>query len=468
MANLTETATYDAGVYQLEIVDPVVGGAAGISNTPLKNLANRTMYLKSRMDLLEAGTTIPPTFAPLASPTLTGDPKAPTPALGDNDTSIATTAFVQATGGGRLVKSVAGAANVTLSAVEAGNGALEFTGVLTGSISVIVPLTPTRSWTVFNNTTGAFTLTVKTAAGTGVLITQGLREPMACDGVNVNSIMTDFKDMPLTGVSTAPTAAPGVNTTQIATTAFVEAARLILVAATALKAPTASPSLTGVPLAPTPAQFDNTTKLATTEFVQRASGALAGLVSYAVNTTLTAADANKFILPNSASAITLTLPVASALPTGTTFNFRNAGVGVCSLLCAGADIFYRAGAVTTTLLLATTDSATLLATPTGWELLTGSAALRAATGDFGASIGGSGYQKLPSGLIIQWNLVNGFAGGVVIPFPITFPTACFAVALGCASATGITYTTSAVGAANFTLTTSNAGPSGSYYIAIGK
>lgn len=33
--------------------------------------------------------------APLASPTFTGDPKAPTPALGDNDTSIATTGYVQ-------------------------------------------------------------------------------------------------------------------------------------------------------------------------------------------------------------------------------------------------------------------------------------------------------------------------------------------------------------------------------------
>jgi hypothetical protein len=34
--------------------------------------------------------------APLASPTFTGDPKAPTPSPGDNDTSIATTAFVTA------------------------------------------------------------------------------------------------------------------------------------------------------------------------------------------------------------------------------------------------------------------------------------------------------------------------------------------------------------------------------------
>ena len=33
--------------------------------------------------------------SPINSPTFTGDPKAPTPALGDNDTSIATTEFVQ-------------------------------------------------------------------------------------------------------------------------------------------------------------------------------------------------------------------------------------------------------------------------------------------------------------------------------------------------------------------------------------
>jgi hypothetical protein len=35
-------------------------------------------------------------FAPLASPVFTGDPTAPTPAPGDNDFSIATTAFVEA------------------------------------------------------------------------------------------------------------------------------------------------------------------------------------------------------------------------------------------------------------------------------------------------------------------------------------------------------------------------------------
>ncbi len=44
-------------------------------------------------------------YAPLASPTFTGDPKAPTPTAGDNDTSIATTAFVT----GAIATSAAGA-----------------------------------------------------------------------------------------------------------------------------------------------------------------------------------------------------------------------------------------------------------------------------------------------------------------------------------------------------------------------
>lgn len=46
-------------------------------------------------------------LAPLASPVFTGDPRAPTPAVGDNDTSIATTAYVQAA----LVASVGGVAS---------------------------------------------------------------------------------------------------------------------------------------------------------------------------------------------------------------------------------------------------------------------------------------------------------------------------------------------------------------------
>lgn len=53
MAYLPEKNTYEAGIYQLELTDKVMGGANGISNLQGKQLANRTKYLKSETDRLE-------------------------------------------------------------------------------------------------------------------------------------------------------------------------------------------------------------------------------------------------------------------------------------------------------------------------------------------------------------------------------------------------------------------------------
>lgn len=54
MANLAESSTFDAGVYQIETTDPVIGGPSGVTNTPLKSLANRTRYLKDQVDAVKA------------------------------------------------------------------------------------------------------------------------------------------------------------------------------------------------------------------------------------------------------------------------------------------------------------------------------------------------------------------------------------------------------------------------------
>lgn len=83
-----------------------------------------------------------------------------------------------------LTKSVAGGANVTLSAAESRNTVIMLTGVLTANINVIVPAAG-RPWVIANNTTGAFTVTVKTAAGTGVLVPQATAAQLYCDGTNV-------------------------------------------------------------------------------------------------------------------------------------------------------------------------------------------------------------------------------------------------------------------------------------------
>ena len=90
----------------------------------------------------------------------------------------------------------------------------------------------------------------------------------------------------LTGVPAAPTAAQGTNTTQIATTAFVNAE---IAADTAAKAPLASPTFTGVPAAPTAAQGTNTTQVATTQFV---NAEIAADLTAAIGSTVQAHDAD--------------------------------------------------------------------------------------------------------------------------------------------------------------------------------
>ncbi|WP_269497178.1 hypothetical protein [Castellaniella sp. S9] len=50
MANLTETAKWESGIYRIETDDPVLGGENGVSNAPIKQLANRTVYLKQYTD----------------------------------------------------------------------------------------------------------------------------------------------------------------------------------------------------------------------------------------------------------------------------------------------------------------------------------------------------------------------------------------------------------------------------------
>ena len=70
----------------------------------------------------------------------------------------------------------------------------------------------------------------------------------------------DIASETLTGTPLAPTAAASANTTQIATTAFVDASF----------AKKASPTFTGTPAVPTAATSTNTTQIASTAMVQAA------------------------------------------------------------------------------------------------------------------------------------------------------------------------------------------------------
>lgn len=104
---------------------------------------------------------------------------------------------------GRVAAPVGGAVDVTLTTVngaadQARNAIIELTGVLTGNINVIVP-TVTKQTLFYNNTTGSFSLTVKTAAGTGIVVAQGSKRWLYCDGTNVVDALSSY----ITGLPTA-------------------------------------------------------------------------------------------------------------------------------------------------------------------------------------------------------------------------------------------------------------------------
>ena len=121
-------------------------------------------------------------------------------------------------------------ADYTLSALngsvdEARNAVLIFTsiGSLTGSRNIIIP-SAEKPYIVKNSTTGGQNLIVKTSGGSGYTVPNGQTAYLYCDGTNCHPAVTTLDSLALTGTPTAPTASYGTNTTQLATTAFVQAA----------------------------------------------------------------------------------------------------------------------------------------------------------------------------------------------------------------------------------------------------
>lgn len=184
----------------------------------------------------------------LASPAFTGTPTAPTAASSDNSTTLATTAFVQAV---VVAATVAPATTSSTGVVQVGAG-----------LSITVPGVLSANVTTVAGRTGAVTLAVADVTGAAPLASPTF-----------------------TGTPVVPTAALNNNTTQIASTAFVQSAitngavasfngRTGVVTFTAADvtnvggALLASPALTGTPTAPTAAAGTVTTQLASTAFVQ--------------------------------------------------------------------------------------------------------------------------------------------------------------------------------------------------------
>ena len=232
-----------------------------------------------------------------------------------------------------------------------------------------------------------------------------------------------------TGEPKAPTPAAGNNTTRIATTEFVQAAITALINgapatldtlkeiaaainndpkfsttinnALALKAPLSSPALTGTPTAPTAAQSVNNTQIATTAFVKSAIAAMVGSAPAALDTLneLAAALGND---PNFATTMLNALAGKQPLDNTLTNLSGKDVAGLLTYLGLGEAAKRNVG--------------------TGANQIPD-------MGSFTLSVSGTGYQKLPSGFILQWGSIGapGIAQDVVTHFPIAFPNRCLRV-----------------------------------------
>jgi hypothetical protein len=171
-----------------------IGGAKTFSLVPKSSQdasGGTDLVRKSQIDSLLAAK------APLASPALSGSPTAPTPVAGTNSTQIATTAFVNTAiagfGAGDMAKSTYDTDNDgKVDAAEVADAA-PWAGI-TGKPTSFTPASHSHP----------------ISQVTGLQTALDAKAPLASPA--------------LSGTPTAPTAAAGTNTTQLATTAFVAAA----------------------------------------------------------------------------------------------------------------------------------------------------------------------------------------------------------------------------------------------------
>jgi hypothetical protein len=216
--------------------------------------------------------------------------------------------------------------------------------------------------------------------------------------------------------------------------------------------------LTGKLTSITPAQLDNTSKYATTAFVQRALGNLQGVVSAISATTLTQAQLGSYVEITAGAPFTITLPVTSASISGGCFYFYN-NISTAVTIAANGSQTINSGPINAnTYTLSGYGSAIVTTDGASWSVIAQSGT---------ASIAANGYQKLASGIIIQWGLLTLTSGTATYSLPIAFPTGGFAMTLSfgvpaSGTANGTFLSTSTVSIQN-TYTASQSG----FFIAIG-
>jgi hypothetical protein len=202
---------------------------------------------------------------------------------------------------------------------EARNAVLVVTGT-NNAIRDLIPPIVEKLYTIVNNTAGGYAIRVIGGSGTGVSVPNGATCLVYCDGTNfVNGLSGAAGNFSVAGaLSVTSTANLGGAITYGGVTlsnAVTGTGNMVL---------SASPTLTGTPTAPTASPGTNTTQIATTAFVTAATGTLGTMSTQNANavaitggtitgiTDLTVADggtgastftANSVVLGNGTSAL---------------------------------------------------------------------------------------------------------------------------------------------------------------------
>ncbi|HAJ2238235.1 TPA: phage tail protein [Escherichia coli] len=162
-----------------------------------------------------------------------------------------------------------------------------------------------------------------------------------------------------------------------------------------------NPTFTGEPKAPTPPAGNNTTRIATTAFVQ---AAITALINGAPATLDTLKEIAAAINNDPKFSTTINNALSGKQPLDETLTHLSGKdvAGLLAYLGLGEAAKRNVG--------------------TGANQIPD-------MGSFTLSVSGTGYQKLPSGFILQWGSIGapGIAQDVVTHFPIAFPNRCLRV-----------------------------------------
>ena len=191
-----------------------------------------------------------------------------------------------------------------------------------------------------------------------------------------------------------------------------------------------------------PAQFDKSFKLATTGFVQQALGNYQDTLNCSANTTVTPQDAGKAVMLFGLTAYTVQFPSPVDMPQGARFKAICTNPAGVTVTCVRPNSFMSPdGKYAGTFVAGMGDVLEFIKIDTTW-VINGTLTMFTAP-QFKAQLTSSGWQKLPSGLILQWgtytNTNNNGAGFTGTLFPIAFPTAALSVSLSALTSSGSAY-----------------------------